>query len=400
MATIQLITYEDAINHVMMAVSDNDWSDRWLALARRAVLTAYRDLPSKHSWNYLSRKYNFATIAPYATGTIAFDFTGGASERLITLTGGTFPSDATNYEMQIAGVNYAVETRESDTTLTLTPRDNPGIDVASGTSYSLFKEAYDLPVDFRRITSLYDTDADRQIRISDIAEAHAHGIVWETPATPDTAAVMSRAEYYGSLSLVFAPPPGTARTYTVLYKAALRPLTSPVVYDTGTVSTSGTALSGLGTNFTDADIGRVVRFGGTTSLPTGEIGSTRAGVGSYLDNVYSAQRIIVAVSSTTAATLDAAVTGDVASLNLYTVSDPIDLEPGAMLTFFFRSCESEYALLARHEDRHERSAVANKYLREAMAADDRVRSTPYSIAYAPFHLRAWSTYPVGSETVN
>lgn len=77
----------------------------------------------------------------YSTGTIFFDFTGGASERLVTISGGTLPGwvDA-ECAITISGVRYPIASVLSTTTLTLSANasnadNNPGGDVTAGTAY-------------------------------------------------------------------------------------------------------------------------------------------------------------------------------------------------------------------------------------------------------------------------
>lgn len=79
----------------------------------------------------------------YSTGTVAYDHTGGANERQLTLSGGTWPTWA-----KLPGrvfINddwYALNTRVSDTVVTLTSGDNPGSDIAAGASY-FAEQTYD-----------------------------------------------------------------------------------------------------------------------------------------------------------------------------------------------------------------------------------------------------------------
>jgi hypothetical protein len=85
----------------------------------------------------------FAAIRPkvrndnYTTGTVGYDHTGGSAERNIYASGTAFPSWAGSAKIRIASTTYDVDTRVSDTSLTLTSSSNPGSDVSAGTSYTL-----------------------------------------------------------------------------------------------------------------------------------------------------------------------------------------------------------------------------------------------------------------------
>ena len=104
-----------------------------------------------HDWSFLYKQDSISTEAPYSTGTIAFDYTGGTHELQVTLSGGTWPSWAIEGEIEISGTDYGVATRVSDTVILLASNNNPGEDVAASTSYSLHKDDYDLPDDFGSI---------------------------------------------------------------------------------------------------------------------------------------------------------------------------------------------------------------------------------------------------------
>ena len=104
-----------------------------------------------HDWSFLYTQDSISIEAPYSTGTIAFDYTGGTHELQVTLSGGTWPAWAIEGEIEISGVDYGVATRISDTVILLDSNNNPGEDVAASTSYSLHKDDYNLPDDFGSI---------------------------------------------------------------------------------------------------------------------------------------------------------------------------------------------------------------------------------------------------------
>lgn len=374
---------EDAVEHVL-DIYDLDNSTRNKRLARRAVLQAYRDLPNKRTWAYYYRHRIIKTNAAYSTGTIAYDHSGGSSERLVTLTSGTFPSWTARGKLVIGDVHYDVETNPSTTTLTLTANSNPGADVASGTAYELYQSAYTLPADFRKIGRLFDQSQNRQIPILSALEQQAsEGSFYKNTATPLFAAIKNDGDYYGNMSLVFTPPPDTAVTYDLMYEARPRELAIEN-YSTGTVSVSAssTTVTGLSTVFASTHVGAVIRFSSDgTNLPTSLVG-VRA---SNLLNPFYAQRIVQTVATTTSLTIDAALPGAVSAVK-YVISDPIDIEANAMFTAFLRAAELEMARLTTRNDVAVREAFARQALIAAMEADERNPGggvVPYNPFYRP-----------------
>lgn len=73
----------------------------------------------------------------YSTGTVVYDHTGGANERQLTLTSGTWPTWAKlPGRIFINNDWYSLDTRVSDSIVTLRITDNPGSDVSSTTFFA------------------------------------------------------------------------------------------------------------------------------------------------------------------------------------------------------------------------------------------------------------------------
>jgi hypothetical protein len=92
-----------------------------------------------HRWSFLKARTTLTTNAPYTTGTVT------VVDGVVTLAGGTWPSWAAQGEIAVSGGVYAVETRDTDTQITL---EDTSVDVAAGSTYELVREAYDLAADF------------------------------------------------------------------------------------------------------------------------------------------------------------------------------------------------------------------------------------------------------------
>jgi len=124
----------------------------------------YQPPPSNgrsHDWSFLRPIGTVTTDAPYSTGTVGYDHTGGAHERLVTLASGTWPTWAysgsfpaapvTGVFLEVNGRSYTLDSFKSSTLVTLPAGDNPGSDIAAGTAYSISHNDYDLPDDFGRL---------------------------------------------------------------------------------------------------------------------------------------------------------------------------------------------------------------------------------------------------------
>ena len=66
------------------------------------------------------------------------------------------------------------------------------------------------------------------------------------------------------------------------------------------------------------------------------------------------------------------------------MSSPIDIVP-EMESYFYRECESAYAVLENRDDKGDFIALAEKALREARGADNR-NQAPSRVVYGPVTL--------------
>lgn len=369
MAETEIQTYQDMVEHVL-DLYDLDRTARNLRAARRAVMTAYRDLPSLHRWSYLTRRVQVQTEAS-ESHTVVYDHTGGAYERQLTTTG-TWPTNAALGRVLISNVVYDIESRKSSTVLTLTSSSNPGSDVAS-TSATWFRAVYPMPVRFTRGHRLMDPSTGWALMPVTPQQVSVELASLYTPGTPDRYCFHNASEYYGSMDVEFLPPPSTAKTYELMAELAPRPLVTEV-YSTGTVSvTAGSSsLTSSGATFSSLYAGAIIRFSSdSVNLPTGPWGSIEPDQDGN-SNPYFAQRVITSVDSATTLTLDAAVSSTTSLSGVkYTISDPIDIEPYAMMTLFHRMCEREFARQVRSEELPMREQAFQMALVTAAGADHR-----------------------------
>jgi hypothetical protein len=366
----QALTFWDACDYVLDQVVGGAASPRNRRLAVDAVREAYAELPMRRNWRYYYRSWTVQTVASQTSGTIAYDYTGGSSERMMTLTSNTWPSDVTKYAIYIAGIRYTIDTRVSSTVITLGERDCPTTDIDAGTSYTLTRDTYEIPDNCRTVFYLHDTNAPGRllpcVEPSDIE--HEQRIMRNT-SLPLMFGCYRSELYSGAMAIHFAPSPSSVRTYqghAIFWPQPLKVLE----YTNGTVATTSgsTTVTGTGTTFTQDHVGCIVRVSATAdpSIPTDLQGET------YKDrlNPYALQRVIKSVESTTSLTLEQAADATLTGSG-FRISSKIDIEPGAMRNAFLRCCEARFSTQDR-KGAQEREARYEKALTLAMCADQRL----------------------------
>lgn len=346
----EILTFQDAVESILDAF-DVPRDDRNHRLAMRAVLKAHKMLPTMHTWPYYRRPLVISTVAAYSTGTIAFDFTGGIYERLITLSSGTFPTWAGFGVIRIANVDYPVMQRIDGTRITLDSRRCPGADLAAGTTYTIYRDRYALPLDFRRHDRIFEAGTNRELCIVDAGLAAAHTLLSGGTSSPMLACIIEDENFQGGLALLVSPAVNSVTNLQFLYERKMRPLLTEK-YDTGTVSITedSATVTGSGTAWTERMIGTLIRISPNTDPPTpvaGSIVSTEPNVAAYT-------RMVLGVTSATVLLVDETL-GETASARAYTLSDPIDVTD-LMIDVFLRLAELEYAKLSGREDVGERNA--------------------------------------------
>lgn len=354
----EIWTYQDALEHLADMVEATPGDHLMGRRARAAILTCYRDLPYRAPWTWFNRTVILSTVAPQTDGTAAYT----AATRTVTLSGSTWPSDVTDYILLIDGVQCRVASRTSSTVIVLAEATAPAADIASGTTYSLFKALYVLPEEWRNIQHIRELTSGYSLAVSLPVEAHdGSTYVFDTPGTPVTVTVLPRQNGLGQVGLTFTPPPDAVRRYSIKVDAQPRAL------QLRQFSTAATVTSGQSSVTISSDdvlperlVGCVARFSTDQNPPTGNYGS----------NPYAIQRRIIERTSDTAFVVDVAIDDTLSSAGLL-ISDPIDIEPGAMLTAFQRAIEYEFALLCSFEGLNRRKELMDMALDNAIGNDVR-----------------------------
>lgn len=356
MPDVALFTYKDATDHAI-DVTAGAGTGADAKAARRAAHEALRDLANIRDWCVYLMPGRVTTVASYGTGTIAYT----NSSRVVTLTSGTWPSWAAYGVLVIGSVRYTVASRTSDSVIVLAADSNPGEDVAAGTEYTLYRDSYPVPADFKKIiTPLYDCTSKRFLSHEDPLDAMQSSRWLNTTGEPWAFTIQGDSNYQGGTAFSFVAAPSSARNYDYLYRRNPRPLRFENEA-TGTISVAGTtAVTGSGTAFTEAMVGSVIRISSTTDAPTGLYGS----------NPYAEERVVTGYTSAASLTVDTAWTQTLSGKK-YVLSDPVDIDLPVMLNAYTTGIAARLGHLRSKDDRAPLEAMYQEELRRAACADQK-----------------------------
>jgi hypothetical protein len=385
MARAQLYTFKDLTEHARDYLGANASGSAGRD-CRRAALTALRALASNSRWTYYFDIWRVVTNAPYSTGTVVYDHTGGAYERVVTLTGGTWPAWAPLGRIAINSIKYDIAARKSATELTLSVNNNPGEDVAS-TTFTLDRDTYPLPVDFLSLGVVTLANRATLLGFEHPSQWLERQQLYRTPSIPRTYTIRSDPNYQNTLAVSFFPSPDQAYSVDAVYQRTARQLNIEEYAD-GTVTTGiGSAtVTGSGTAWTSRMAGSVFRVTDSrTDIPTGRDG----------DNPPLYERVIASVESATSLTLDDVIDETLTAVK-YSISDPVDVETSAMLTALLRGVESQLGKSRRMADRDELEAEYNRALILAREADSRSFQDARAGEFLSYRMRM-ADMPMGPD---
>lgn len=385
MASIPLFTYKDVIDHLVDYLGDNA-TQTALRDARRAAQDGYRDLMNAHDWSYLVVRGRVNTSAPQTAGTIQHQESSGPYPRYVTLTGATWPAWAAYGQVVISNIIYQVAQVFDSTHLQLSIGSDPGQDFAAGTAYTLSRHVYPLPCDFVAAERVIDMLRGVRLTPEHPRQWLARQQVYQGPSAPYTYCFLQDPHSFGAMAIGFFPTPDQVYPMDFLYKRRMRRIVFDQ-YSTGTASTAGGAatITGSGTTWTSAMVGSVVRLSGdTVNVPTGLSGNNRA----------AEENVIIAVPNATTLTIDAPIATAYTGVK-YVISDPIDLEDGAMLTAYLRCCENQNSINRIMKNQAQAMAAWKDALIQAKESDR--RNLAQRVPGAPPHFLRLRDFPMGGD---
>ena len=332
-----LTAYSDLIEHLLdyAGATPSAEDERY---ARSAVQTAIATLPQIRQWGYYYSPWLQVTNASQLTGTITYDHTGGANERQVTLTGGTWPDWAADAVLRIVHVDYEVDQRISDTILTLLPTTNPGTDIVDATVYVLYQNAYHLPTDFMAMGPIINQTNQTFLAYIPPSEWQERAVFQYGPALPVCYTIMGSRNSLNTMDLYTYPAPSAAFSLAAIYQRRMRPvLVSNEFTGKITVSSSSTSVVGTGTAFNARMIGSVMRFGSSITDPPTGLGGP---------DPFECERMVTNVTNASSLTIDMA-TGIAYTGTKYRISDPVDVREATMGAFLLRECEKQFRIRRR-----------------------------------------------------
>lgn len=324
--------FKDLIDHA------RDWAGMPVGqgnsrLIYQAVQSAVRECEYARPWQFMRRYGRVSLDVPYSTGTIDYDDTGGAYERMVVLTGGTWPSWAADGVLEVDGKSYFVERRISDTVLTLVPDLKPDGDF-SGKQYRLNHVIYQLPSDFAQGGTLYVDQSWFRMQVIRLDEwmqlYHLGGF---RAGLPFFVAFGQDQRHPGRFAMFISPVALGGQKIDFMYQASLRQLRAAgegPPDNVGTIDISGTTVTGTGTDFRPWHKGCLLRVGWNSNKPpTGWNG----------DNPPAEELEVLSVDSSTQLTLKSAPSQNYTGA-AYLLTDPVDVPP-SFQNLLYRAVERQ-----------------------------------------------------------
>ena len=364
MPTPEVFTYSDALDNL------RDFAQAWQmdaaqSMLRRSVRRARDEIAVAHHASFLIKRQKILLRAAQTTGTVEFDYTGHATcERALVLTDATWPDWAVDAVVRFDDMICPVQEVKSTTVLQLDVDGNPGQDVASGTSYTLYPRCYPLPTDFRQVLSIAEESSWQVGSYVDPTAMFELDRYDTETGNPRYYTVAEVPDQLGRMGLWLFPPSDTTEPIDILYRRKLRDLrysghNSAEFAGTIAVTASSPTVAGTSTSFESGMAGSILRISATSTKPTGLEGT----------NAWAEQRVIKSVTNATTLTLDGNVSTTRASAS-YVISDPIDID-NSFWSAFLACCEKHLAIARNAKSKAELIILYRDALQQAKAGDAR-----------------------------
>lgn len=383
---MSLFTAQDAYDHMMDVRNLHGQDvDRVQRLSRRAVLDAYAELRGKTDWKYFQRELVINLTPRQITGTVAYTSATG----IVTLTGATWPANATDGGVTISDEPYVIARRVSDTEVLLPEYSRPGADVAAGTSYSWSQRRYLMPIGISDIQTVLGANGEYER-----SRTTRETMFWQNTSGWDVNyylwALVPSQDRPGRYELLLSSQTGTeSEQIRVLYDA--RDDRPKVFQDsTGTVSIADDVATFSSGVLSDKHLGAVLRVSVDATVPTTIFGRYDRSENELVFNEFDQEFTILEVTNSTSAILR--TSGSTATTRGYTLSSIIDVEQHSMLEYYKRLMELAYDRLTRADGNvvGKGQAMAQAALIDAMASDGHRMAETY---------RAVITYLVTEDVV-
>lgn len=307
-----MLTYQDLVEHLITA-SFGGPQDAEQRDIRSSVQRAAHEVAYIRDWRW-HHTHGRVVFDPPWSGTVTYASSTGIFTRQ---SGDAFPLYAASGQMRIDEVVSRIASRTSGSALVADSIVRHPEDILSPATATLYRSFYPLPEDFRTVDSPIDQsfwtdfvfvepDLAMKMELSQDRQGPPHA--WTVRKDPDSNRWAIQVIGY----------PVEVKTLDFTYRRAPRALRisgHEATSRQGTVSCSGTTVTGSGTAFSQSMVGSVLRFGSATEHPD-TLGSM---------NPHSFESKIESVSSATSCVLEDSFS---AAGVKYVVTDPVDCSPG------------------------------------------------------------------------
>jgi len=324
------------------------------------------ELGQEFDWSFLHIHGRLFLHAAQDDGTAAYDHSGGLYERLVTLTGATFPDWAEDATLRIDGVVCRIEDVKTTTTATLHAVLNPGRDVAAGSDYRIYPSYYALPNDFAQLVTPRAESPGwelTELSYDDILQLDRDN---DETGTPLYYCIRGIEDLYGQMGLFVHPDSDAEKTMDYIYQRMPREIRytgwdAADYAGTATVTAGSPNVTGtVSTGWTDLMIGSIFRIGASASVvPTGLRGTS----------AWVEERAVANVSTTSLILLD----NDIVTARTgvkYRITDPIDIDPSLHQVFLW-GVARQLAVERNYDGANRIEAQYQKALEAAKATNNR-----------------------------
>jgi hypothetical protein len=328
-----MITVQDMITHLATQLDSAIGGTTTESKVRTAVLSAWSALMTE-TWRYFHRSGTLQVHAFANTGTVDFSL----SYLTVTLTGGTWPTNAEDMHIRLGNKWYGVYERTSDTVLTLSEDDHPP-ESLDDAAFHIQQVIYPLPIHVGEIVQLINPLQPFHMFQMDLLSVHSISNTSGLSSTLTGYSLVAHAKYPNRYCL-WVPnlvSEDTALSYLYLQR---RPEFTLVRESAGTV----TVADGIAT-FSEAVVsdlweGAVLRVSRNTESPTGLFGDDQNGEIIFNSNCY--ETLVKEILTGTTCRVDNTVMSVTAAP--YVASTHIDVKGGAMVTYLQRLAEDQYGV--------------------------------------------------------
>jgi hypothetical protein len=377
-------TYKDLLDHVLDYIG-GDPSAEATRVGRRAVQAGLRGYAHGHRWSYYYSRGRVVTQAMQTAGTVQYT----QATRQCVLTGATWPSWAplgtillsptvfiAGHPTVQAAVPYAIATLDTPTQITLSINNNPGQDLGPLLPYILYQDTYLLPPDFLAADELINMNNLMGLSYQHPREWLSLQRVLHGPTIPRVYTFTGQPDYFGGMALRLFPPPDNIYELDFMYQRLPRQLLVEDVTGICTTNAGSLTVTGNGTTWTTDLVGSLIRFSADSqNEPTSRSGA----------NPYLIERAVMTVANQQTLTIDVDPGISLSGVQ-FSISDPVDIEPGVMATALLREIEKQTRILRRMKTLPDEAAEYQMAMFKAWEADSRSfasRAAGDGVGYKP-----------------